>query len=151
MRQIIYNKEIGHKFETLETFEAGLVLTGPETKSIKAAHVSLKGSYIIIKPDNTAWLVNAHVSKYKPATAVQAGYHTEQARKLLLNKKELAYLRGKLTQKGLTIVPVKLYTIRSLIKLEIALVRSIKKHDKRERLKKKTIDRDIQRALKRHA
>lgn len=146
---VIRNKEVNHKFEILETLEAGLVLTGPETKSCKLGHINLKGSYISIRPDNTAWLINTYIAKYKPAAAVQKNYNQNRDKKLLLQKKELAYLRGKLSQKGLTIVPLKLYTTRSFIKLEIALVRTIKKHDKRSLLKKRDIDRDIRRALKR--
>jgi len=146
MPVIKQNKEMIYSYETLETFEAGLVLTGAEVKSVKLGHIQLKGSYITIHPDNTLWLVGTHVSNYKPAYDHKQNPHRH--RKILLNKKEIDNLRGKLAQKGLTIAPVKVYTKGGLIKLEIALVRGLKKYDKRAKIKSRDIDRDIKRTLK---
>ncbi len=140
------NKEINFSYEALENIEGGLVLTGAEVKSVKLGHVQLKGSYITIHSDNTVWLVGAHISHYKPAGTRK--YDPNRERKILLHKKEIDRLRGKLAQKGLTIAPVKLYTKGGLIKLEIALVRGLKKHDKRAKIKSRDIDRDTKRILK---
>ncbi len=149
MPTIRINKEIKFSYEILEKFEAGLVLTGAEVKSTKLGHIQLKGSYITIHPDNTVWLINAHISKYKPAGTYKK-HNPTRDKKLLLNKKEIDRLRGKLAQTGLTIVPIKVYTKGGLIKLEIALVRGLKKHDKRSKLKKRDIERDTQRAIKKY-
>ena len=140
------NKAIRHSFELLETYEAGLVLHGSEVKSIKRGHIQLKGSYIKIERSNTLWLISAHVSPYKPAGKHQ--HDPLRPRRLLLNRKEIDRLRGKLAEKGLTIVPTKIYTKGGLIKLEIALVKGLKAHDKRDKLKKRDIDRDTKRLLK---
>ena len=143
------NKEIKFSYEILEKFEAGLILTGAEVKSAKLGHIQLKGSYITIKPNNTVWLINSHISKYNPAGNFKK-YNPIRDKKLLLNKKEINRLRGKLAQTGLTIVPIKVYTKGGLIKLEIALARGLKKHDKRAKLKQRDIDRDTQRAIKKY-
>ncbi|MGB0757442.1 MAG: SsrA-binding protein SmpB [Patescibacteria group bacterium] len=141
------NKYIRHAFELLETYEAGLVLRGSEVKSIKQGHIQLKGSYIKIEPNNTLWLIGAHVSQYKPA-GKNHQHDPLRPKKLLLQKKEINRLRGKLAEKGLTIVPTKVYTKGGLIKLQIGLAKGLKKHDKREKIKKRDIDRDTKRLLK---
>ena len=142
------NKTKLFNYEIIETYKAGLVLTGPEVKSVKAGHISLKGSYISIDNKNEAWLVNCHISPYLPAAGHQTDYQPDRRRKLLLNKKEINSLIGKGSQKGLTIIPVSVYTTKGLIKLDIALARGKTKVDKRATIKKREIDRQIQGSLK---
>ncbi len=149
MKTIITNKEGLYSYEVLEKFQAGLVLTGPETKSVKLGQVSLKGSFIQIDSKNEAWLVNSYVGAYKPAKGHQIGYEPERRRKLLLNRKEIDSLIGKKQQKGLTIIPISIYTNRRLVKVEIALAKGKTKIDKRESIKKREVQREISRTLKR--
>jgi len=147
-KQIKTNKQGLFNYEVIHTYQAGIVLSGPEVKSVKGGNISLKGSYVSIDHNSEAWLVNAHISPYKPARNVQLKYDPEQKRKLLLRKKEIDSLIGKTKQKGLTIVPVSVYTIRGLIKLDIALARGKTAIDKREKIKKREADRQVQRSLK---
>lgn len=146
MNVITTNKRAFFDYEILETFEAGLVLTGQEVKSIKTGHISLAGSYVTMQ-DNEAWLINAHVPPYKMAGPLP-GYEPTRARKLLLHKKELFSLLGKMRQKGLTLVPLKVYTKKGKIKLEFGLVRGKKKYEKRAVLKKREIDKRIREVMK---
>ena len=145
--ELAINKQAIFNYEVLDTWEAGIVLTGPEVKSVRCRQVDFKGSYITIK-DNDLWLVGVHIAPYKPAKAIQQDYNPKRQRQLLLHKKELNKIKGKLTQKGLTIAPLKLYTIRSLIKIQIAVVKGKKKVDKKDIIKKRDQDRDIKRTLK---
>ncbi|MDP3800240.1 MAG: SsrA-binding protein SmpB [bacterium] len=140
------NKKAFFNYEILESFEAGLVLLGGEVKSIRNNHYSLQGAYITVE-DEEAWLVKAMIAPYQPKNMI-AGYNPERKRKLLLNKKELQYLQGKTKEKGLTIVPLKVYNKHGQIKLEIALAKGKSKGDKREVLKKRIAERDIARELK---
>lgn len=148
MKIIIANKEGLFGNEVLEKWQAGIVLSGPETKSVKLGQVSLKGSFIQIDSKGEVWLINAYIGPYKPAKGQQAGYDPSKKRKLLLNRKEIDALIGKKAQKGLTIIPISLYTNRRLVKAEIALVRGKTKLDKRETIKKREIQREIRRTLK---
>lgn len=148
MSVLVKNKQIGFNFQILEEFMAGLVLTGAEVKAVKNGHLSLKGSFVSIK-NGQAWLKKAHISPYaKASIASLKNYNPEKDRKLLLTKKEIAYLSNKTNQKGLTIVPISVYTTRRLIKVKIALVKGKKKFDKREDIKKKDIKRKILQKLK---
>lgn len=149
MKIIQDNKEANFNYQFLETFEAGLVLTGPEVKSAKAGQISLRGSYVSIGPEGEAWLVNCHISAYQPARGQQADYDPERRRKLLLHKKEIDSLIGKSRQKGLTIVPTSVYTKKGLIKLGLALARGKSQRDKRETIKKREVQREIKNAYKR--
>ena len=142
------NTEGLYNYEIMEKFHAGIVLTGPEVKSVKGGRISLRGSYIRIDHDSEAWLVNCHVAPYEPAKNVQIGYDPQKPRKLLLRKKEINSLIGKSKQKGLTIIPTSVYTNKRLIKVEIALVKGKTKLDKRETIKKREVDRQIKRTLK---
>lgn len=148
MKIITKNKEglFGH--EILESWTAGLVLSGPEVKAIKLGQLSLKGSFVQIDNKNEIWLVNAYVSAYKPAAGHQKGYDPYRKRKLLLKKKEIDSILGKKSQKGLTIIPISVYTNKRLIKVDIGLARSKSKLDKREIIKKREISREISRTLK---
>ncbi len=140
------NKKALFDYLILEKFEAGLVLTGYETKAIKAKQASLKGSFVTFRGDE-ALLTNCHISLYKPAGKIE-GYEPDRSRRLLLKKREIAYLRAKSQEKGLTIVPIKVYTKNRFIKVEIAVARGKKEYDKRETLKKREINKEIHRILK---
>ena len=147
MPTIARNKQIGHNFKILEEFEAGLALTGAEVKAAKLSQINLRGSFVSIQAGE-AWIKNMHISPYKKAGLNQKNYNPEQDRKLLLKNKELDYLIGKTKERGLTIIPISVYTTRRLVKVKIALVKGKKKHDKRQVMKKRDIDREIARKLK---
>ena len=140
------NKKALFDYEILEKFEAGLVLTGYETKAIKNGNMSLKGAYVVFQ-NTTPYLINAHIGLYKPAGKIP-DYDPERSRKLLLKKSEMRYLRGKFEEKGLTIVPLKVYTKNRFIKVEIGIGRGKKLFDKRETIKKRDTKKEIQRTLK---
>jgi SsrA-binding protein len=146
MPRLAYNKRAKFDYEILETFEAGLVLSGQEVKSIRNNRMSLAGSFVHIK-SGAAWLVNAHVPRYEKAGKL-SDYDPDQTRKLLLHKRELNRLSGKFDQKGLTLVPISVYTKGPSIKLEFGLARGKKQHQKKEAIKKRDVDRDIQRSFK---
>ena len=147
MSVLALNKRARFDYEILETFEAGLVLFGHEVKSIRAGHASLKGSYISIR-HGELYLVGSLVSLYKYAGQVKE-YDPGRERKVLVRKKELDYLVGKKQERGLTLVPVKLYTKHSFLKLEFGLGRGKTQYDKRESIKKRDLDRQV-RSLKKH-
>ncbi|MFY9492978.1 MAG: SsrA-binding protein SmpB [Minisyncoccia bacterium] len=140
------NKKAFFNYEILEKFEAGLVLLGSEVKSIKNSHYSLQGAYVTLQNEE-AWLVRATIAPYQPKN-MNTAYNPERPRKLLLNKKELKYLQGKTKERGLTIVPLKVYNKHGQIKLEIGLAKGKTKSDKREVLKKRIADREIQREIR---
>lgn len=135
------NKRAFFDYEILRVWEAGLVLTGQEVKAMRAGLIGLKGAYVTLH-NNTPWLINAHVSAYQKATNLK-NYEPAHSRRLLLNQREIREIIGLIKQKGLTIVPLKVYTKRNLIKVEIGLARGKKLHDKREVLKKRAIEREI--------
>lgn len=146
MKVFTENKKALFNYYVLENFEAGISLNGQEVKSIKMGRVNLTGSYVILR-DEEAYLIGAHIPAYQPKNA-PANYDPERSRKLLLTKKELKYLLGKSRQKGLTMIPIKVYTNNGKIKLEFGIVRGKKKFDKREKIKKRETDREIDRELK---
>lgn len=139
------NKKAYFTYSILEKMEAGLKLSGAEVKSIRSGHVSLKGAYITFHGP-TPNLLNAHIPHYPQARPV-AGYDPTQTRIVLLNKKESAYLREKLLEKGLTAVPLTVYTKGRYIKLEIGLARGKKTHDKRAAIKDRDNARELRRAV----
>ena len=119
VKKLAENRRARHDYEILETYEAGLVLRGHEVKAIKTGLVSLKGSYVVIQ-NNQAYLINAFIPPYQKANTPE-NYDPNKSRKLLLNKSETKALIGKSKQKGLTLVPLKLYTKKSRIKLEFGI------------------------------
>lgn len=145
---ILKNKEAFFNYEIIEGYEAGIVLSGPEVKSVKDGRLSLKGSYVSIDQAGEAWLANAHIAPYLPAKGNQENYEPTRRRKLLLKKKEIDSLLGKSKQKGLTIIPLTVYAKKGLIKVEIALARGKSKIDKRETIKKREAQREIRWAMK---
>jgi SsrA-binding protein len=145
MKIFAENKKARFNYEILEEYESGIVLSGAEVKSIRAGHISLKESFATIT-GGEIWLTNAHISPYKPANL--EGYEPTRPRKLLLKKSETQKLVGKVGEQGLTLVPLKVYDKNGNIKVEIGLAKGKKKYDKRESLKQKDQNREIQRALK---
>lgn len=137
------NKKAYADYHILETKEAGIVLSGAEVKSIRNGQINLKGSYITIA-NNAAYIINAHISPYAFAKNQQT-YHPTAPRTLLLHKKEIAYLQGKSAEKGLTIVPLSLYTKGRHIKVELGIVKGKKQYDKKQDIKKRDIERDMRR------
>jgi len=146
MPVIALNKRAEFDYEIQEKYEAGIVLYGYEVKAVKTGHISLKGSFVTFKKTKArmpeAYLTNAHIPLYKHAGDV-FGYDPTRPRKLLLKKKEIKYLLGKRQEQGLTLVPVKIYTKRSLLKLEFGIGKGKKKYDKRELIKKRETERKI--------
>ncbi len=146
MPTLATNKHAYHNYLVLEEFEAGIILSGSEVKSVKDGQLNLKGSYATLN-ENELWLVNSYISPYKLSSS-QANYKPDQKRKLLLHKKEVSSLIGKLKAKGLTLMPLSVYTKGSLIKIKIGVCRGKKAHDKREYIKKRESDIRIRRLLK---
>ena len=147
MKILAENKKAYFNYQILEKFEAGISLIGQEVKSLKTRGMNLAGNYVILKDEEVFW-VGANIHPYQPKNA-PPDYNSERSRKLLLKKSEIKYLIGKSQQRGLTLVPLKLYTTKSgRIKLEFAIARGKKKFDKREKIKKREIERKIERVLK---
>lgn len=141
----IQNRKVNFDYEIIETFEVGIVLTGTEIKSIRLGKANLKDSYAIIR-NNELYLLNMHISKYDQGNIFN---HDEtRTRKLLMHKKEILKLHSKLDLEGLTLVPVKLYFKGSKAKILLALAKGKKNYDKREEIKKKDINRQINKDLK---
>lgn len=139
------NKKGLFDYNILEKYEAGLVLFGQEVKSIKTGHINLSGSYVTLT-SGEPFLVGVKVPPYQPNNA-GADYNTERQRKLLLNKKEINYLTGKTKTKGFSLIPLKVYAKNGRIKLEFGLAKGKKKYDKKEKIKKRDTEREINREL----
>lgn len=146
MPTLAVNKKATFEYEILSHYEAGVILTGPETKSAKAGQVQLKGSFVSVK-NREVWLKSAHISHYKPA-GNSKDYDPIRPRKLLLHKKEIRQLVSKMQEKGLTLIPTKMYTKNNLVKVDIALAKGKKKADKRESIKRRETNQTIRRALR---
>ncbi len=143
---IARNKNTLFNYDIIERFEAGLVLSGQEVKSVKTGHISLKGAFITVR-NNELFLVNASISPYQHAGPLP-GYNPTRPRKLLLHRKEINSLIGKLRASGLTIVPLSVYTKGRYVKVECAVTRGKKAHDKRETIKKRDDERSARRELR---
>jgi SsrA-binding protein len=144
-RVITVNRKAYHNYHIEESFEAGIVLKGSEIKSIRAGKVNLSDAYA--RPENgELWLHNSHIASYDAAS-----YNTHEPvrpRKLLLHRKEIDTLTSKVVQKGLTLVPLKLYIKHGLAKLELGVARGKKVYDKRETIARRDADREVERAMK---
>jgi SsrA-binding protein len=138
------NRKARHDYFVEDTIEAGLVLTGSEIKSVRAGQVNLKESYALVR-DNELWLVNAHIATYKQSG--RDNHEPRRDRKLLLHRREINRLIGKLHEKGLTLVPLQLYLKNSRAKIELGLGRGKKLYDKRQTMREETDRRQINRAL----
>ena len=143
MPAIAENKMAYFDYAIAKTYEAGLELFGFEVKAIKTGRVNLAGSYVIVRNDE-AFLINADIPPYQPKNT-PADYDPKHSRRLLLRRGEIKELLGARTGQGLTVVPLKLYSKRGKIKLEIGLARRKKKTDKRETIKKRDVARELSR------
>lgn len=141
--EAITNKRAYFDYQIFETYEAGIALLGFEVKSVRRGSMSLRASFVTIK-DGGLWLTNAVISPYQPANT-PTDYDPSRSRRLLLHKKEIMHLIGKLKQRGLTMVPLRVYTKHNKIKVEIGVVRGKKQYDKREVIKKRDAERELRR------
>ena len=142
---IATNKKAYHDYFVEDTYEAGVVLVGCEVKSVRAGAVNLRDSFVIIK-NGEVWMLNVHIAPYK-----QGSYNnvdSKRTRKLLLNRREINKLRGKVEQKGYTLVPLKIYFKGALVKVEIGLCKGQELHDNRAAIKEREVNRSIRRELK---
>jgi SsrA-binding protein len=146
MKILSENKKARFSFDIIEKFEAGIVLTGQEVKSIKSGRINIASSYVTFQ-DEEAFLVNAKIPPYQPKNA-PSDYNPERKRKLLLKKKEIKYLIGKSQEKNLTLIPIKVYIKKRKIKIEFGLARGKKEINKKEQIKKLEEERRIRRILK---
>ena len=145
-RTIATNRRARHNYEILETQEAGLVLRGTEVKALRAGQVNFKDAYATVR-NGEMWLVGCHISPYSHGT--DANHDPERDRKLLLHGREIARLNGKIAERGLTLVPLRLYFRKGRAKLEIGLARGKKLHDKRSALREREVRREMDRAGRR--
>ena len=139
------NRKAFHDYEILEKFEAGLVLAGPEVKSIRGGRVNLKDGYAALQ-GGELYLHNVHISPYEAAN--RHNVDPTRARKVLLHKNQLRRLVGKAAEKGLTIVPLDVHFTRGYAKVTLGLARGKRQYDKREAIRRRELDRDMQRAVK---
>lgn len=146
MTDYVKNKKVGLNFELLERFEAGVVLLGTEVKSIRNGQGKLDGAHIVVR-GGEVYLVGASIPPFQKAN-VAASYDSERVRKLLLSKKDILTLYNESEKKGLTIIPIRWYNKTSKLKLEIAVAKGKKKHDKRDTIKARDTKREIERTLK---
>ena len=148
MPVIVTNKRAYFDYQILETYEAGIELKGFEVKAIKSGRINLAGSYVVIR-NHQVWLLNVDIPPYQSKNT-PADYDSKRTRRLLLNKSEIKSLIGRTQEKGLTLIPLKVYTKGKSrrIKIEIGLAKSRKKADKRELIKKRNIEADIRRYLR---
>ena len=144
-RVITNNRRARHEYHLLEFFEAGLVLTGTEIKSVRANQVSLRQAFVVHK-DDELWLMDANIAPYELGN--RENHDPTQPRKLLLHRREINKIIRRLTEKGLTCVPTKLYLKRGRAKVEIALAQGKKQFDKRATLAKRDSERQIEREYK---
>ena len=145
IKVVATNRKAYHDYNILETLEAGLSLSGSEIKSVRESRVSLGEAYV--KAENgELWLTGAHIARYDPASYM--GHEPTRRRRLLLHRKEINRLQGKLQEKGLTLVPLKMYIKERVAKLEIGLGRGKKLYDKRETIARRDAEREIERTLK---
>jgi SsrA-binding protein len=142
---IASNKKALHDYFVVQKLEAGIALTGTEVKSLREGKVNLKDSYVTLK-DGEAFLFGAHISPYSHGNL--ENHDPERTRKLLLHRRELEKLKKETTEKGLTVVPLRLYFRGAKVKAEIAVVRGKKQYDKRETEKKREADRETAAAIK---
>jgi SsrA-binding protein len=145
---ITENRKARHDYIIIETFEAGLALTGSEVKSLRDKQVQLKDSYVSFIKDE-AFLQNAHIAEYRASS--YNNHAPERLRKLLLHRNELEKIYGALREKGYTCVPLKIYFKKGRAKVEIALVKGKNFVDKRESIKKRDVNRELQRSVRRSA
>jgi SsrA-binding protein len=144
-RAIATNRRARHEYSILETYEAGVVLRGTEVKSLRAGLVNFKDSYATVR-NGEVWWLGCHINPYSHGT--DANHDPERDRKLLLHAKEISKLSGKVAERGLTLIPLKLYFKSGRAKLELGLGRGKKLHDKRSTLREREVKREMDRAAR---
>ena len=145
MKIVAQNRKAFHDYFIEETLEAGIMLKGTEVKSLRDGKANLKDSYVLIK-ESEAFLLNCHISPYSHGNIMN--HDPLRTRKMLLHKKEITRLQGKMAQKGYSLIPLKLYFKNSHVKVEIGLAKGKKQYEKRETIRKKEADREIERTMK---
>jgi SsrA-binding protein len=145
VKVIATNRKARYEYQFLDVYEAGLVLQGSEIKSIRAGRVSIKEGFVLFE-DGEAWLVNVHIAPYDPAH--RQNHEPKRRRKLLLHRREIDRLQGGAQEKGITVVPIRLYLKEGRAKVEIALAKGKKQYDKRQTIAKRDSKRQIERAIK---
>lgn len=142
---VVRNRKARHEFEVLETWEAGLVLQGTEVKALRDGRANLQDAFARVS-GSEVWLHNLHISPYEPGN--RFNHDPLRTRKLLLHRREIRRLIGQVEQKGLTLIPLELYFRRGMAKVTLALARGKKMHDKRETMKRRDAEREMQRGYK---
>ena len=146
IKAVATNRKAYHNYFVQDSIEAGIALTGSEIKSIRSGRVSLGDAYV--KPEaGELWLLNAHIARYEPGSYLS--HEPRRPRKLLLHRKQIDSLTSRVREKGLTLVPLKLYIKDSLAKIELALAKGKRLYDKRESIIRRETEREIDRAIKR--
>ncbi len=148
IKSIAENRKARFLYEILETYEAGLQLIGTEVKSIRAGRINLQDGYALIR-QGEVWLINVNISPYE-ATGAYFNHDPKRSRKLLLHRQEISKLIGKTEEKGLTLVPLKVYLKKGIVKVQIGLGKGKKLHDKRETIKRREDQKEMQRVVKRY-
>ena len=146
MKKLAENRKARFDYELIKEYEAGVVLKGYEVKSVKSGQASLKGAFVTVHNEEL-FLINALIPLYKHTKEIP-GYDPSRSRKLLLNKREISHLMGKIQAEGLTLVPLSMYNKKGRVKLLFALARGKKKYDKRQTIKKREDNIKIDRAMK---
>jgi SsrA-binding protein len=147
-RIVCRNRRASHEYEILQKLECGIMLAGSEVKSVRANKISIEEAYVKVR-DGAVWLVNCDINEYPQATTMN--HITRRTRKLLLHRREITKFAEAAADRGLTIIPLDVHFVRGLVKLTIAVARGRKLHDKREKLKSKSDQREIQQAMRRNA
>ena len=145
MKVVATNRKARHDYHILDTYEAGLVLTGSEIKSVRTGSVNLRESYVTVRGDEL-WLINCHIAPYHQAGLMN--HEPRRDRKLLMHRRQIDRLAGDVQEPGYTIVPLRMYLKNNWAKVEIALVRGKRQYDKRQAIAKREADRQIRRTLK---
>jgi SsrA-binding protein len=146
-RNLAVNRQAPHFYHLIEKFEAGLELTGTEVKSIREGKVSLKDSYAVVRKGEV-WLLDCHISPYSAGSYFN--HDPLRERRLLLRRDEINKLTGRTEERGLTLIPTRLYLKKNRIKLELALAKGKKVYDRREASRRRTIEREAQQAIQEH-
>jgi SsrA-binding protein len=147
VRNLAVNRQAGHFYHLLDKFEAGIELRGTEVKSIREGKAILKDSYAVVR-NGEAWIVDCHISPYTAGSYLN--HDPLRDRRLLLRRVEINKLAGKTQEKGLTLIPLRLYLKKNLIKCELALAKGKKVYDRREASRQRTIDREAEQAIHEH-
>jgi len=141
------NRQAGHYYHLLEKFETGIELTGTEVKSIRDGKVQLKDSYATVR-NNEVWLLDCHIGGYQPGSYLN--HPAMRERRLLLHRGEIDKLRGRTQERGLTLIPTRIYLKKNLIKCELALAKGKTVWDQRETIRRRTIDRETAQDIREH-